>query len=71
MVRKIFKFWNQDAKLLHEANPKSELVIIQNMNHIFKKIKGDSTENMESYNNPELPIMPELYQKINSFLTKL
>lgn len=60
-----------DAKLLHEASPKSELVIIENMNHIFKEIKGDSSENMESYNNPELPIMPELSQKINSFLTKL
>lgn len=60
-----------DAKILHEANPKSELVIIENMNHLFKEIKGDQTENMESYNKPELPIMPELSEKINSFISKL
>jgi len=60
-----------DAKLLHDANPKSELVIIENMNHLFKEIKGDTAENMESYNKPELPIMPELSQKVNSFLSKL
>lgn len=62
---------DSDAKLLHEANPKSELVIIENMNHILKEIKGDSSENQESYNKPELPIMPELSQKMNSFLSKL
>jgi len=60
-----------DAKLLHDANPKSELVIIENMNHLFKEIKGDTAENMESYNKTELPIMPELSQKVNSFLSKL
>jgi alpha-beta hydrolase superfamily lysophospholipase len=59
-----------DAKLLHEAYPKSELVIIQNMNHIFKEIKEDS-ENMKSYNNPNLPVMPELVEKIASFIKKL
>lgn len=62
---------DSDAKLLHEANPKSEIAIIENMNHIFKEIKGDTSENQESYNKPELPIMPELSQKMNSFLSKL
>lgn len=62
---------DSDAKLLHEANPKSEIAIIENMNHIFKEIKGDTSENQESYNKPDLPIMPELSQKINSFLAKL
>ena len=60
-----------DAKLLHDANPKSELFVIENMNHLFKEIKGDTAENMESYNQPELPVMPELSQKVNSFLLKL
>lgn len=60
-----------DAKLLHEALPKSELAIIENMNHIFKEIKGGDTENRESYNKPELPIMPELASKMNAFLLKL
>ena len=59
-----------DAELLHQANPKSELVLIQNMNHIFKEIKGDEAENMKSYTNPDLPVMPELIEKITTFLKK-
>lgn len=61
----------QDAELLHKANPKSELVLIQNMNHIFKEIKGDEAENMKSYTNPDLPVMPELIEKITIFLKKI
>ncbi|MCY1225822.1 Alpha/beta hydrolase family protein [compost metagenome] len=61
----------QDAELLHKANPKSELVLIENMNHIFKEIKGDETENMQSYTNPDLPVMPELIEKITIFLKKV
>jgi pimeloyl-ACP methyl ester carboxylesterase len=59
-----------EAKLLHKAAPKSELVFIENMNHIFKEIKGDVMENQLSYSNPDLPIMNELidiiYQFVNS-----
>jgi pimeloyl-ACP methyl ester carboxylesterase len=61
----------QDAELLHKANPKSELVLIQNMNHIFKEIKGDDAENMATYTNPNLPVMPELIEKITTFLKKI
>ncbi|TPD69722.1 alpha/beta hydrolase [Flavobacterium microcysteis] len=61
----------QDAELLHNANPKSELVLIENMNHIFKEIKGDETENMGSYTNPNLPVMPQLIEKITTFLKKI
>ena len=59
-----------DAKLLHEASPKSELVLIENMNHVFKEIKQDS-DNAKSYNNPELPVMPELIEKIATFTKKI
>lgn len=62
---------DSDARLLHEANPKSELVIVENMNHLLKEIKGDTAENQQSYNNGDLPVMPELSQKINTFLSKL
>ena len=61
---------NLDAKLLNKANLNSELEIIQNMNHILKEIKGDMTENMNSYANPELPIMPELVEIISAFIKK-
>jgi len=59
-----------DAKLLHEAYPKSELVIIENMNHVFKEIKEDS-ENMKSYNDLTLPVVPELIEKVAGFTKKI
>lgn len=59
-----------EAKLLHEANPKSELKIIENMNHIFKEI-NEEEENLKSYSNPDLPIIPELSKTINSFIKSL
>ena len=59
-----------DAKLLHEANPKSELKIIDKMNHVLKEINEDA-ENIKSYSNPDLPIMEELSNSINSFIKSL
>ncbi len=60
-----------DAKLLFEANPKSKFALIKNMNHIFKEIKGDINENMQSYTNPKLLVMPELISKITKFINDL
>ncbi|MDO4229061.1 MAG: alpha/beta hydrolase [Capnocytophaga sp.] len=57
----------ENAELLHQAQPKATKVIIKNMNHIFKQIDNDS-ENMASYNNPKLPIQPELIEVIVKFL---
>jgi len=60
-----------DAELLHNSNPKSELIIIDNMNHIFKEIKGDLTENMQSYTNLKLPIMSNLVKAVVGFINKI
>lgn len=57
-----------DAKLLHLANPTSKLKLIENMNHLFKEIKGDINENMNSYTNPDLPIMETLITSIVEFI---
>jgi len=62
---------NLDAELLHKSNPNSQLKIIAEMNHIFKEIKGDTTENMSSYNNPDLPIKQELLTIITTFVNEL
>lgn len=58
-----------EAYLLKEANPKAEIKIIQNMNHIFKEINVDA-DNLKSYNNPDLPIMPLLTTEIVEFVNK-
>ncbi len=57
-----------EAELLHKANTTSELVLIKNMNHIFKEINGDVNENMNSYTNPDLPIMEALITSIVAFI---
>jgi len=62
---------NIDAELLHKAAEKSELFIVKDMNHIFKEINGDLTENMQSYNNPKLPIMTIFSDKISTFVKDL
>lgn len=59
-----------DAELLHKANPKSTLKIIDNMNHIFKEIKVDD-DNVKSYSDPKLPVMPELIQQITTFINSI
>ena len=59
-----------DAELLHDANPKSELKIIENMNHIFKEIKADE-DNLKSYSNPNLPVMPELINTMTTFVKSI
>lgn len=56
-----------DAELLHAASPKSKLIIIENMNHIFKEIKVDE-ENTKSYSNPDLPVIPELITVVTNFI---
>ena len=61
----------QEAELLKKANPEAELVLIENMNHVFKEIKGDDAENMKSYTNPDLPIAPKLTNTITAFVKSL
>lgn len=61
---------NLDAELLHNAAKNAELKLIENMNHIFKEIKGNINENMSSYSNPKLPIMEELVHIISTFIKK-
>lgn len=58
----------KDAELLHKANPKSKLVIIDNMNHIFKDVTGDEQENLATYNNKNLPVNNQFIKAICSFI---
>lgn len=60
-----------DADLLKLAKPDAKLVIIPNMNHIFKEILIDDAENIASYNNPKIPIMPELTSSIVEFVNAI
>lgn len=57
-----------EADLLIKAKPEAQLVVIENMNHIFKEIKGDDIENSKSYNEYNRPVMPELISVIGNFV---
>ena len=61
----------QDAELLKQSKPDAELVIIDTMNHVFKEIKGDTAENMKSYNDPNIPISALLVNTITRFISAL
>lgn len=57
----------KDAELLHAASPESELVIIENMNHVLKHIEKDQ-DNLKSYTSPDFPISEDLVKVITSFV---
>ncbi len=59
-----------EAELLKEAKPDAEYAIISEMNHIFKKVEGNDLENSKTYNQYNLPVMPELIQHIVSFINR-
>ncbi len=57
-----------DADKLSVANKRAKKVIIKNMNHVFKEASLDRQSNFQTYNQPELPIKPELIQAISEFI---
>ncbi|WP_413999225.1 alpha/beta hydrolase family protein [Flavobacterium sp. W1B] len=60
-----------EAELLKKTKPEAKLVVIEDMNHVFKEIKGDDTENMKSYNDPNLFVSEKLVSTINLFIKSL
>ncbi len=59
------------AEKLHAANPSSQLLVIKQMNHIFKKVGDDDIEAAKSNNDPSFPLHPELVASIVSFVRQL
>lgn len=60
------------AEMLAEANPEAELEILDNMNHVFRKVDSeDMLVNTKSYNEPEQPLHPELIPVLTEFIKTL
>ncbi|MDN6280162.1 MAG: alpha/beta hydrolase, partial [Psychroflexus sp.] len=57
-----------DAEALDEAAKNSELLVIENMNHVFKIINGDQQDNLTSYTDPSHPISDKLINAIEKFI---
>jgi hypothetical protein len=51
------------------ANSKSELLIVENMNHVLKDIQKEE-DNLKSYYTSDYPISEKLIQTIVSFVKK-
>lgn len=56
-----------DAEDLHKSAKNSELLIIEDMNHVLKIVSGQQA-NMKSYNDPEHPISQKLIDDIEKFI---
>lgn len=59
-----------EAELLHDASEKSELRLIDNMNHVLFIISGDDQENAKSYNDHNGKISETLIKEIVEFIKK-
>lgn len=59
---------SNDAKLLHQAKDDSELLIIENMNHVLKESPGDVAGNMATYTDPTLPLALGLMDGLINFI---
>jgi hypothetical protein len=56
-----------DARLLHEALPGSQLEIIPRLNHVLKEVNS-RLENQQAYMQPDIPLSLPLLQSISSFI---
>lgn len=60
----------EDAKTLSKNQPEENLIILEEMNHVLKKV-GDESDNKAAYNDPSLPLHPDLIFSIISFIKQL
>ena len=61
----------KDAEILHEAATDSKIAILEDMNHIFRKIEGEHLENTKAYNEPQRPLHPELIPTFLEFVKSI
>jgi pimeloyl-ACP methyl ester carboxylesterase len=60
-----------DAERLHDARPDAQLVVIPRANHVLKDVTDTTLAGqMPSYQNPALPIMPEVVKAIADWVLK-
>ncbi|HMN46853.1 MAG TPA: alpha/beta fold hydrolase [Povalibacter sp.] len=58
----------QAAQSLHAANPATELVIVEGMNHVLKLVPNEQSKQLASYRDPSLPLAPALSVSIVRFI---
>jgi pimeloyl-ACP methyl ester carboxylesterase len=58
----------EEAQALKAAKPDAVLAVIPGMNHVLKLVPADMQQQLASYNNPALPLAPQLAKTILDFL---
>jgi uncharacterized protein len=61
----------QDAELLDKSGKNAKLFLIEGMNHIMKKVPDDQAQQIKSYGDQSLPIVPEMIERVVEFTTAL
>lgn len=60
----------EEAQRLAEAQPKARLVLLEEMNHVLKKAPAERMANIQTYNQPDLPLHPGLLPTIVDFINQ-
>ena len=60
-----------DANRLAAAKPGARLVTIEGMNHVLKAVSGPIGQQLPSYSDPSLPVVPRLLDEIVAFVKAL
>lgn len=61
----------QDAQRLKHANPRAELALISNANHVLKAVYTNArSENLAAYSDPTLPLADGVVEAISAFVRR-
>jgi hypothetical protein len=60
----------EDARRLADAADSAQLRVIEDMNHVLKEVGESRAENIRAYQDPNLPLAPELPEAISDFLSE-
>jgi len=61
-----------DAERLHTARPDAQLVVVPGANHVLKQTTDTTLQGqMPTYQNPTVPIMPDVADAIADWIIKL
>jgi len=60
-----------DANRLAAAKPGARLIIVEGMNHVLKTAQGSIAQQMPSYSDPNLPVVPQVLTEIGGFVKGL
>ena len=66
--KKDIQITQADATALKNGNEQATVRYFDQMNHVLKDIKGDRSENIASYTNPDYPLATGLIEEIVSFI---